>query len=93
MTIEGAKKNLQLITAFANGETIQYFASDGEWYDHAEPMFAEHRKYRVKPKRVFALYNPNLNQCETNLECFGESRIHKMLSDGWIKVELVKFDK
>ena len=90
MTIEGAKKNLQLITAFANGETIQYLASDGEWYDHAEPMFAEHRKYRVKPKRVFALYNPNLNQCETNLERFGESRIHKMLSDGWVKVELVQ---
>ena len=89
MTIEGAKKNLELITDFANGETIQYLASDGEWYDHAEPMFAEHRKYRVKPKRVFALYN----KITRNIQYQSDTESNFIPPFGWIKVELVKFNK
>ena len=86
MTIEGAKKHLELITAFANGETIQYLASDGEWYDHAEPMFVEHRKYRVKPKRVFALYN----KMTRNIQYQSDTESNFLQPSGWIKVELVQ---
>ena len=89
MTRENAKENLQLITDFADGETIQYLASDGEWYDHAEPMFAEHRKYRVKPKRVFALYN----EMTKEIEYLSDNEQNFLIPCGWEKVELVKFDK
>ena len=83
-------KNLEFITAFANGEEIQYLASDGEWQDIDEPMFVQQTKYRVKPKRVFALYNPERHEFISNLESFNEQRILKMISIGWIKFERVE---
>ena len=94
MTRETAKKNLELITAFANGETIQYLSSLGEWADADTPSFVLQGRCRVKPKRVFGLYNPVSNPvsnyCQTNLGRFSEARIAEMLSRGWIKVELVQ---
>ena len=93
MTQETAKENLEVIAAFANGETIQYLTSLGEWTDVNNPMFIKHGKYRVKPKRIFALYNPANNCCETNLERFSEARIDEMVSRGWIKVELVQVNQ
>ena len=90
MTRENAKANLKFITAFANGETIQYLSFYGDWQDSDEPTFTQEGRYRVKPKRVFALYHPEHNQCKTNLERFSELSIDAMLLEGWVKVELGK---
>lgn len=90
MTQETAKENLEVIAAFANGETIQYLTSLGEWTDVNNPMFIKHGKYRVKPKRIFALYNPERHEFISNLESFNEQRILKMISIGWIKFERVE---
>ena len=94
MTREIAKQNLELITAFANGETIQYLDYLGEWADADSPSFVLQGRYRVKPKRVLGLYNPASNPvsnyCETNLDRFSKARINDMLSRGWVMVELVQ---
>ena len=90
MTRETAKQNLEVIIAYANGETIQYSDSLGEWKDADSPSFVQQGRYRVKPKRLFALYNPVSNCCETNLGRVSEARIAGMISRGWIKVELVQ---
>ena len=92
MTRETAKSNLEFITAFANGEEIQFLSSDGEWYDHDEPMFIEKGRYRVKPKRVFALYNKMTKEIEYLSEN-EQNVINFLIPCGWVKVELVKFDK
>ena len=90
MTRETAKENLEVITAFANGKTIQYLTDDYKWHDVNNPTFIKHGKYRLKPKRVFALYNPERHEFISNLESFNEQRILKMISIGWIKFERVE---
>lgn len=55
MTREEAKQLLPFITAFAEGENIEYFALsplDPEWRDNAELGFNPAYKYRIKPKPV-----------------------------------------
>ena len=99
MTRENAKKNLKVITsfaknlefvtAFANGEEIQYLASDGEWQDIDEPMFVQQTKYRVKPKRVFALYNERTK----DIEYLSDEERNFITPCGWEKVELIKFNE
>ena len=93
MKREDAKANLELIIAFANGEIIQYLDLDDEWVDTDSPMFYDHGRYRVKPKRKYALYNPNSHEFVPNLEYFNEHTILTIISKGWEKVELVKLDK
>lgn len=92
MTRESAKANLEFITAFANGEEIQYLASDGEWYDHDQPMFIEKGKYRIKPKRVFAIFNERTKDIEY-LSDNESNAINFITPFGCYKAELVKFDK
>lgn len=50
MTKEEAKKNLELIKAFAQGKDIQMLEIDGKtWSDVGNPYFTENRDYRIKP--------------------------------------------
>ena len=92
MTRESAKANLEFITAFANGEEIQYLSSDGEWYDHDQPMFVQSGKYRVKPDRVFAIFNERTKDIEY-LSDNESNAINFITPYGCYKAELVKFDK
>lgn len=89
MTRETAKKNLELITAFANGETIQHLVFPDLWADLDDPIFYSHIQYRVKPKRVFALYN----EMTKDIDYLSENERNFIVPCGWIKVELIKFDK
>ena len=92
MTRENAKANLEFITAFANGETIQYLSSDGKWYDSDEPVFTQQGRYRVKPKRVFAIFDER-TKCIEYLSDNESNAINFITPFGCYKAELVKFDK
>lgn len=80
MTREQAKELLPIIQAFAEGKTIQYKNSEGDWEDAA---FEENltfidapSKYRIKPEPT---YRPFKNQ----EECWNEMLKHKPF--GWVK--------
>lgn len=49
MTHLTAKQLLPLITAFANGETVQRQMPDGSWTDCKVPKFDRPHPYRIKP--------------------------------------------
>lgn len=50
MTPELAKKLLPIITAFANGETIQMQTINGTWQEYDTYDFSPRINYRIKPK-------------------------------------------
>lgn len=59
MTRETAKKNLEIIKAFAEGKDIQMLEIDGKtWSDIKEPYFTENRDYRIKPVKLDIEYVP-----------------------------------
>lgn len=77
MTKEEAKELLPVITAFAEGETIEVKGSYGEWVEVISPDFGNGpENYRIKsvPK-----YRP-FNNAE---ECWQEMQKHQPF--GWIK--------
>lgn len=48
---EKFKALLPVITAFSNGETIQFRDAHGQWHDFDVPIFADDPQfYRIKPK-------------------------------------------
>ena len=49
MTRESAKKNWEIIKAFAEGAEVQFLNADGEWFDSPTPSFFDHLDYRIKP--------------------------------------------
>ena len=53
MTRERAKELLPIITAYAEGKTIQYFDKDGCWKDIIDPGFFADGKYRIKPETEY----------------------------------------
>lgn len=54
MTRECAKKNIEVIKAFAEGNNIQMLEVDGTtWSDIKEPYFSETIDYRIKPKQEY----------------------------------------
>lgn len=54
MTPQRAKELLPVITAFANGEQVEYRTSIGEWEspDAGSVLFCDNLDYRIKPKPV-----------------------------------------
>ena len=92
MTQESAKANLEFITAFANGETIQCLAFGKYWQDLDEPSFVADAEDRIKPKGVSALCNEKTKRIQ--YLCDNESDIIKFnLPYGVIIDELVKFNE
>lgn len=80
MTREEAKELLPIIQAYAEGKTIQYKNSEGEWEDVA---FEENltfidapSKYRIKPE-------PKYRPFKTKEECWDEMLKHQPF--GWVK--------
>jgi hypothetical protein len=52
MTPQNAKQFLPLITALAEGKTIQILTPNGRWLDMDAPSFAEAPTlYRIKPEK------------------------------------------
>ena len=77
MTKEQAKELLPVITAFAEGKTIEVKNSKNEWNEIDDPHFDVNPKlYRVKQE-------PKYRPFESAKECWDEMQKHQ--SFGWIK--------
>ncbi len=88
MTRENVKKNMDIISAFAEGKVIQILNERGEWIDLTErdglPMGTleeEPNIFRIKPEPK---YRPFANA----EECWNEMLKHQPF--GWVKSTLFK---
>lgn len=84
MIRENVKKNMDIISAFAEGKTIQYKTDTGSWHDLTEneglPMGTlaeEPNKFRIKPEQKFRPF-------KDAEECWAEMQKHQPF--GWVKV-------
>lgn len=71
MTREEAKRRAELYSALADGKTIQFKTTNGEWVDLTPTLicgFSQSFRYRIKP-------GPKYRPFETKEECWEE--IHK----------------
>ena len=73
MTQETAKENLEVITAFANGETIQYLTDADKWTDLDDPKFYSGKSTGLS-LIVFFLFltkaQNKFNTCVTMKKCY-----------------------
>lgn len=83
MIRENVKKNMDIISAFAEGKTIQYKTDTGRWHDLTEneglPMGTlaeEPNKFRIKPEQKFRPF-------KDAEECWAEMQKHQPF--GWVK--------
>lgn len=83
MIRENVKKNIDIISAFAEGKTIQYKTDTGSWHDLTEneglPMGTleeEPNKFRIKPEQKYRPFK------DTG-ECWNEMQKHQPF--GWVK--------
>lgn len=83
MIRENVKKNMDIISAFAKGKTIQYKTDTGSWHDLTEneglPMGTleeEPNKFRIKPEQKFRPF-------KDAEECWTEMQKHQPF--GWVK--------
>ena len=75
MTREHAKELLPIITAFANGEDVQFRVSDtSNWQSREGPDFSgSPRLYRIapKPRKVWVnIYPDDNDDCDIVANCF-----------------------
>ena len=82
MIRENVKKNIDIISAFAEGKTIQYKTDTGSWHDLTEneglPMGTlgeEPNKFRIKPE-------PTYRPFKDAEECWTEMQKHQPF--GWV---------
>ena len=83
MIRENVKKNMDIISAFAEGKTIQYKTDTGSWHDLTEneglPMGTlaeEPNNFRIKPEQKFRPFK-NAEECWTEMQ--------KHQPFGWVK--------
>lgn len=83
MIRENVKKNIDIISAFAKGKTIQYKTDTGSWHDLTEneglPMGTlgeKPNKFRIKPE-------PKYRPFKDAEECWAEMQKHQPF--GWVK--------
>lgn len=85
MKRQQAKELLPIISAFAEGKTIQYYYGDADWVDidpdGAADFSDNPSKYRIKPEPK---YRPFANR----EECLKEMQRHQPF--GWIKSNVDK---
>ena len=83
MIRENVKKNIDIISAFSEGKTIQYKTDTGSWHDLTEneglPMGTlaeEPNKFRIKPEQKFRPFK-DAEECRTEMQ--------KHQPFGWVK--------
>ena len=76
MTREEAKELLPIMQAFAEGKTIEYRESGGEWKVAHTPTWSSCLFYRIKPE-------PKYRPFKTKEECWNEMQKHQPF--GWLK--------
>lgn len=88
MTREKVKMNMDIISAFAEGKTIQYKTDTGSWHDLTESegltmgtMEEEPNNFRINPE-------PKFRPFKDAKECWSEMLKHQPF--GWVKSTLFK---
>ena len=76
MTREEAKDLLPIIQAFAEGKTIEFRNSDGEWDEADSPTWGKRFIYRIKPE-------PKYRPFKSQDDCWQEMLKHQPF--GWLK--------
>lgn len=77
MTREQAKDFLPIITAFAEGKTIEVMNTSGHWEEINIPNFdIDPKKYRIKPELKYRSF-------KNTEECWNEMQKHQPF--GWVK--------
>lgn len=83
MIREKVKMNMDIISAFAEGKTIQYKTDTGSWHDLTESeglpmgtMEEEPNNFRIKPE-------PKFRPFKDAEECWNEMQKHQPF--GWVK--------
>lgn len=75
MTREEAKELMPIIQAFAEGKTIEFRNSDGEWEEADSPTWGKRFIYRIKSE-------PKYRPFKDKEECWSEMLKHKPF--GWV---------
>ena len=75
MTREEAKELLPIIQAFAEGKTIEFMLTDGDWQVANSPTWRSGLTYRIKPE-------PKYRPFKNNAECWEEMQKHQPF--GWL---------
>ena len=78
MIREKAKELLPIISAYAEGKTVQFMDNKDMWQDYDDPNFFGDVKYRIKPE-------PKYRPFKTQEECWNEMLKHQPF--GWVKDE------
>ena len=79
MTREEEKGLPPIIQAFAEGKTIEFRNSDGEWDEADSPTWGKRFVYRIKPEPKYRPFN-------TREECWNEMLKHQPF--GWLKSKM-----
>ena len=83
MTREQAKELLPIIQAFAEGKTIEFRNSDGEWEEAHSPTWNIRLIYRIKQE-------PKYRPFKSQEECWQEMQKHQPF--GWVKDENCNYE-
>ena len=90
MKRENVKMNMDIISAFAEGKTIQYKTDTGSWHDLKESeglpmgtMEEEPNNFRIKPE-------PKFRPFKDAEECWAEMQKHQPF--GWVKWNDVRYN-
>jgi hypothetical protein len=87
----------EVIRAYADGETIQYFDNiNVDWFYASYPEFHEEIKYRVKPKQeypkieltiqeIYKSYRDKDDSCSTALMRISNEAIEHFITSGQLK--------
>ena len=70
---------MPIIQAFAEGKTIEFRNSDGEWEEADSPTWGKRFIYRIKP-------DPKYRSFKNQEECWKEMQKHNPF--GWIKSKM-----
>ena len=77
MTREEINEVIKVMSAYVNGNKIQYLNDDGRWVDTPNPLFDWSRwEYRIKPQ-------PNYRPFKNAEECWQEMLKHQPF--GWVR--------
>lgn len=93
MTRDRIKELLPVITAFAEGKTIEVKNSKNEWNEIDDPYFdGSPKAYRIKPVSEYRPFK-NAEECWKEMQkhkCFGWVRFKNRTEDGYINIEAIK---
>lgn len=93
MTRDRIKELLPVITAFAEGKTIEVKNSKNEWNEMDDPYFdGDPKAYRIKPESKYRPFK-NAEECWKEMQkhnCPGWVRFKNRTEDGYIHIRAAR---